>query len=181
MLSVELHHAPEINRAEDVDIVQNERLFGAAGILEKKASGFLQAAAGVQQDLLARNFNAHAEVIVAPQIGDDHIGKVMHVDNHFANPKGVQTRERDLQHGAAGDFYQRLGAIVGEGPQSRAEAGGQDHRFHWPILSNSRCRTTTSTPLLPRKRFASCSARYTERCWPPVQPNDTIRLLKPRR
>ena len=36
-----------------------------------------------------------------------------------------------------------------------------------------RCRT--STRALSRKRSASCSAMYTERCWPPVQPMATVR------
>jgi putative hemolysin len=74
-----------------------------------------------------------------------------------------------------------LGAIVGEWPQTGTKAGGQNHCLHLSMFSNSRCSTTTSTPALPRKRRANCSARYTERCWPPVQPNDTIKLLKPRR
>ncbi len=42
-----------------------------AGILEKEIGGFFQAAAGVEQDFLARNFNAHAEVIVRFQIIDE--------------------------------------------------------------------------------------------------------------
>src|SRR5215467_13781891 len=105
----------------------------------------------------------------------------MHIDYRLANSKGAQTRECYLKQRAAGDFHQRLGAIVGEWTQARTEARGQNHRFHLPAFSNSRCRTTTSTPFFPRKRFANCSAKYTERCCPPVQPNDTIKLLKPRR
>src|SRR6202011_3265569 len=140
-----------------------------------------QASAGVEQDLLARDFNTHAEVFVCFQILENHFGKVMHVENHLANSKDAQARECDLQQRAASDFHQRFGAIVGEWPQPRTEAGGQNHRFHLSKFSNSRCRTTTSTPLLPRKRLANCSARYTERCCPPVQPNDTIKFLKPRR
>src|SRR5256885_10999085 len=97
----------------------------------------------------------------------------MHVDYHFSNPKATQARECDLKQRAAGDFHQCLRAIVGERPQARTQAGGQNHRFHSPTFSNSRCRTTTSTPFLPRKRFASCSARYTERCCPPVDRKST--------
>src|ERR1017187_3591381 len=110
----------------------------------------------------------------------------MRINDDFADAENPQTRERDLKQRAAVDFYQRFRAIVGERPQTRAEAGGKDHGFHSPgfsssSLSNSRCRNTTSIPFLPRKCFASCSARYTERCCPPVQPNDTIRFLNPRR
>src|SRR5712692_1620538 len=181
ILSVKLHHALEINRGDNVNIVQNKRLAKTPGIVEEKIGRLPQAAARVEQDVLARDFNVNAEVIVGFQIVENRIGKVMHIDNHLANPKGEQARERDLQQRAAGDFHQGLGAMVGEWPQARTEPGGQNHRFHLPKFSSSRCRTTTSTPFLPRKCFASSSARYTERCWPPVQPNDTIKLLKPRR
>src|ERR1700751_3035943 len=48
-------------------------------------------------------------------------------------------------------------------------------------FSSSRWCTTTSTPGRVRRRFANCSARYTERCWPPVHPNEIIKFLKWRR
>src|ERR1035437_1486493 len=123
----------------------------------------------------------HAEVIVDFQVLENQVGKVVDIDNHFATPNRAQASQRDLQHRAPSDFHQRLRAIAGEWPQSLAEACRQNHRFHLPRFSNSRCCTTTSTPFLPRKCLANCSARYTERCWPPVQPNDAVKLLKPRR
>src|SRR5580693_1012442 len=64
IFSMKLHHAPEINRADDIDIVQNERLFRGVGILEEKIGSPFQAAASVEQDLLTRDFNTHAEVSV---------------------------------------------------------------------------------------------------------------------
>ena len=39
---------------------------------------------------------------------------------------------------AAVDFDQRFGSIVGERPQARAEAGGENHRFHGFNCSCSR-------------------------------------------
>ena len=104
----------------------------------------------------------------------------MDVDNHVSNPKGAQPAQGDFQERMACDFDQGLGPIISERPQARAETGGQVHRLHLPRFSSSRCRTITSTPLLRRKYLANCSARYTERCCPPVQPKDTIRFLKPR-
>src|SRR5438445_9945337 len=106
---------------------------------------------------------------------------MMHVDDHLANLKGAQACQRHLQQGAAADFHQRLGTIVGERPQTGAQAGGQNHGFHLPSFSSSIWRITTLIPLRARRCFANSSARYTERCWPPVQPNETIRLSKPRR
>src|SRR6266581_5513326 len=117
---MKLHHVAEINRADDIHIMQNERLLKPAGILEEKPGGLLQAPARVQQDLLARDFNAHAEVIVGFQISENQIGKVMDVDDHLADPKGAQAAERDLEQRAAGDFHQRLRAMVGERAEARA-------------------------------------------------------------
>src|SRR5579859_7883208 len=109
----------------------------------------------------------------------------MHVDDHIADPKVAKAGECDFQHSAPADFNQCFRAIVSERTKPRAQAGSQHHGLHWPafsnsIFSNSMWRTTTFTPGFPRKWLANCSARYTERCWPPVQPKDTVRLLKPR-
>ena len=81
---------------------------------------------------------------------------------------------------AAADFHQGLWTCVGQGAQTCTEARSQNHRFHLPWLSRPRWRTATSRPALPRKWFASCSAKYTDRCCPPVHPKETIRFWKPR-
>ena len=91
-------------------------------ILEEPSSLF-QTAAGVEQLLLARNLNAHAEVVVRFQILRNHVGEVMNVDNHLVNSEFAQAGERDLQQRVAAYFHQRFGTIVGKRPQSRAEAG----------------------------------------------------------
>ena len=159
ILRMKLRHPLQIEGTDDVNIVHNERFFRTAGILQKEMSNFLQAAAGIKQDFLAGDDNPHAEVVVGFEILHDHVRKVMHVDDHFANSEGAQAREGDLQERAAGNFHQRFGALVGEGAQACAQAGGQNHRFHAAEPSSARCRTTTSTPSLPLRRFANCSAR----------------------
>src|SRR5882762_2538316 len=105
-----LHHAPEVNRADDIDIVQNKRLVKTVGTLKEKIGGLFKAAARVEQDLLARDFNTHAEIVVRFEIFKNHVSEVMHVDDHLANPKGAQARERDFEQRSAGDFHQRFGA-----------------------------------------------------------------------
>ena len=50
-------------------------------------------------------------------------------------PKRAQAREGDFKKRAAGDGDQRLGAVVGERTQARAQAGGEDHGFHLLGLS----------------------------------------------
>ena len=76
--------------------------------------------------------------LLAARYSTHHVGEVMHVDDHLAHAEVAQAGERDLQQGAALDFHQRLGTIVGEWAQPRAQAGRQNHRFHWPEPSSSR-------------------------------------------
>ena len=162
-----------------------------AGVLKEEPLGLLQSAASVEQDIVfARDLDAHAEVVVLLQVVDDHVGEVMHVDDHFPDSEGGEAAKGNFQQRVSGDFHQGLGTIVGQGPQAGTESRGEDHGLHVAafsaaefsafILSSSRWVTTTSTPLRPRRRLATCSARYTERCWPPVQPKETIRFLNPR-
>src|SRR5208282_4356617 len=97
-----LHHASQVDRADDIDIVQNEGLIQRAGVLQKEMSRLFQSAASVEQDLLTRDFNAHAEVVVRFQVIKDHVGKMMHIDDDLANAKFAQAGKRDLeQHPAA--------------------------------------------------------------------------------
>src|SRR6185295_5209824 len=180
ILRMKFHHAPEINRAENIDVVQNEGLIQTVRIVEKEPRCFPETAAGIQQNLLARDFNSHSEIILRFQIIGNHVGKMVHIHNDFAYSRIAQPPERDLQKRTAGNLHQRLGPAVCQWPQTRAKTGGQNHGFHLASLSNPRWPTTTSTPFLPRKCLANCSARYTERCCPPVQPNETIRFLNPR-
>ena len=44
----------------------------------------------------------------------------------------------------------------------------------------SRCTRRTSMPNLSWRWVARCSAQYTERCCPPVQPKENIKSVKPR-
>ncbi len=55
---VELEHAGEIDGAEDVDVVEEEGLVVVIRIFEEEPGGFFEAAAGVEQDLFAGNFDA---------------------------------------------------------------------------------------------------------------------------
>ena len=142
---VELQHAAEIDVADDVDVVEEEGLvelfgitaagiatfrIGASGIFEEKPGGLFQAAAGVQQNIFAGNFNAHAGVVVGFEIVDDPIGEVMDVDDHFGDGEGAQAGKGDFEEGAAGEFDKGFGAIIGKRAKARAQAGGEDHGFH---------------------------------------------------
>ncbi len=145
IFGVELQHAAEIDVADDVDVVEKEELvhlvgfrlggIAAAGstasaIFEEEPGGFFQAAAGVQQNIFAGDFDAHAEVFIGFQIVDDQVGEVMDVDDHFVDAEGAQAGEGDFEQRAAGEFDEGLGAMVGERAEAGAEAGGEDHGFH---------------------------------------------------
>src|SRR4051812_34412803 len=105
----------------------------------------------------------------------------MHVDDHIVNTEFAQACERDLEEGSAGDLDQRLGPIVGQWAQACAKSCRQDHGLHFPRVSRLIWRRATSTPDFPLRCLASSSAKKTDRCCPPVQPNETMRLLNPRR
>ena len=135
---VELDHAAGIDGADDVDVVEEEGIvhlmgivtFAGGRVLEKKPGGFFQAAARVQQNVFAGNFDAHAEVFVGFQIVDDHVGEMVDVDDDFGYAEGAQAREGDFEKRAAGEFDEGFGAIVGERAEAGAKAGGEDHGFH---------------------------------------------------
>ena len=140
ILFVELEHAGEVDGAEDVDVVEEEGLvdlsgigavgIGGGGIFQEEPGGFLQTAAGVEQDIFAGDFDAHAEVFVGFQIVDDQVGEVVDVDDDFGDAEGAQAGEGDFEQGAAGDFDEGFGSSVGEGAEARAQAGGEDHGSH---------------------------------------------------
>src|SRR5579864_6758541 len=126
MFSMKFHHAREINRADDIDVVQKEGFFQADRLLDKKISGLFQAAAGIEQDLLAGDRNIHLKILVAFQVVDDHSGEMMRVDNYVSYPSAAQPGERDLQQSAAGDFYQGLRPILGKWAQARTQTRGKN-------------------------------------------------------
>src|SRR5262249_4983353 len=173
---VKLQHACEIDGADHVDVVQNKRFLAF-----KKPPGLLQSAACIEQYILTRYLNVHSEISVRFQIFDHGIGEMMHIDDHVVNAEFAQPGKCDFQECSAGDFDERFWPVVGERPKPRAEPGGKDHRLHFPRVSSPMWRTITSTPDFSCRCFARRSAKNTERCCPPVQPKDTVKLLKPRR
>src|SRR5678810_1241950 len=61
ILCMEGNHAPEVNRADHIDIVQNERFIQAQWIVEEKPCCFLETAARVQQNVLAGDLDPHSK------------------------------------------------------------------------------------------------------------------------
>ena len=128
-------------------------------LVGEEPGSFLQSTTSIEQHLFARDSDVHPEVAFSGEVLDHPIGKVMRVDDDVANPEAAQACECNLQQRASGNFDQRFGTIVGKRTQTRAQACGEDHRFHSPMRSSSRCQTITSIPFFSRKCLANCSAR----------------------
>jgi hypothetical protein len=104
ILFMELEHAAEIDVADHVDVVEKEGLVKTVGVLEEKPGGFFQAAAGVQQNVFAGNFDAHAEVFVGFEVVGDHVGEVVDVNDDFGDTKGAEAGQGDFEKRAAREF-----------------------------------------------------------------------------
>ena len=130
VFGVKADHARKIDGAEDIDVVDDEGLLRAFAGLQEKPSGLLEAAAGVEQDLLAGDFNAHAEVAVGLEVIDDFVGEVMDIENDFTDAEGAQAAQSELKESTTGDSDQRFGAVIGERSQTRAQASGENHGLH---------------------------------------------------
>src|SRR5882724_2067277 len=83
IFKMNFHNALKINCADDVHVVQDERLVQSVGILEKEPARFLQAAAGVEQQFFAGDFHLQAEIIFCFQVLNYQVGKMVHVDDDF--------------------------------------------------------------------------------------------------
>jgi hypothetical protein len=55
---------------------------------------------------------------------------MMGIDDDLADAKLPQAGNGNLQQRAPGHLHQRLGPVIGERAQARAQARGQDHRLH---------------------------------------------------
>ena len=105
------------------------KINGSSLPFSRKTGGLFQTAAGVQQNVFARNFDVHRKIVVGFQILDDLISKVMNVDYRFLHAKQIQSVERDFQQRAAGDFYQGFWLVVGQRPEARYRAAASTMAF----------------------------------------------------
>jgi len=97
------------------------------------------------------------------------------------NTESAQTRQRDLQQRAPCNLHQGLRPIISERPQRVPSPAARTMAFiSAPIIDGAFTCPSSPTPdaaplpqahFFARKRFANCSARNTDRCCPPLQPN----------
>src|SRR5579862_625511 len=82
-LSMELRHTRQIDRADYINVVQDERFL--CSIFKEEPRCLLQSPTCIEQSLLTRNLNPHSKIVPALQVVHHQIGKMMGVDDHFAN------------------------------------------------------------------------------------------------
>jgi len=122
---VKLHHAAEIDRADDIDIVQNEGLVDQISNLQEEPCRFLSRHR-VSRMCPARDFNRMPSCSL-PSDSRRQVGEVMRVDDYFANPEVAQAREwisrmcAGISTALSGDFW----CVAASG----CRAGGENHRF----------------------------------------------------
>ena len=104
-------------------------------LILKKGRGFLEPASSVEKNFFARNLDLHAEGTVSLEVFDDFIGEVVDIDDYFLNSNRAQSRQRDLQKRAPGDFHQRFRTVIRERAQPCAQAGSKNHRPHRLLLA----------------------------------------------
>src|SRR5690242_3215261 len=82
---MELQHAMKVDGADDVDVMEKEGLGRrVASIFQKEPRAFFEAAAGVKQEVVfARDFDAHAEIVVRLEVVDDHVSEMIDVDDEI--------------------------------------------------------------------------------------------------
>jgi len=127
---VGLQHLREVDGADDVDVVEEEGFVETARVFEEKPGGLFEAAAGVEEDVFAGDFDAKPEIIFGVEIVEDLVGEMVDVEDEFGDALGAEAGDGDFEEGAAGEFDECFGAGVGERAEAGAEAGGEDHGFH---------------------------------------------------
>src|SRR5579863_8298354 len=96
----------QINRTDDVHVVQQERLGSVSLVFQKKPGSLFQAATSVQQHILAGYFNPHSKTLASFQIVDHHVREVVDINDSFGHAERLQTRERNFQQRSTSDFHQ---------------------------------------------------------------------------
>jgi hypothetical protein len=105
-------HRVEVDVAENVDIVEKERLVGRTGAGEE-VRGLFQTASGVEKDIFTRDLDVHPEVVMQSEIFGNLVGEVMGVDDDIDDAAGFEASQRKFEQRVARQFNEGLGAVVG--------------------------------------------------------------------
>ena len=113
-------------RDEGAEIDVRESVAGddQEGLLAEELRAGAHAAGGAQQLLLVAVGEAIAEVLA------DGVGEVVQVGDHLLEAVAVEQVEDVRHHRPVEHRHHRLGDLIRQRAQARAEAGREDHRFH---------------------------------------------------
>jgi hypothetical protein len=113
IVSVKLDHALQVDGAENIYVMEDERIIESVRVVEKKPGGFFKAPASIEQNVLARQLDAHAKILIRFEIFGNHFGEVMNVDNHLVDSALPQAFQRELEQRAARHLNHCLGPGLG--------------------------------------------------------------------
>jgi hypothetical protein len=120
--SVRAQHRAQIEVEDDLAVQDHERL----GAEERQRAP--DAAAGAEDGRLARVGDRDPELGAGAELVGDELAVVVQVDDQLADAVAGAQRDRVADERDVGDRHERLGPLVAERAQTRAEAGGEDHR-----------------------------------------------------
>ena len=146
----------------------------------EKPRRFFQTTAGVQQRFFTGNLDTHIDIPIGFQVIDHHVRKVVNIDDDFPDSK-ARSRSIVISNSVRpATSTSAFGRVLVKAAIARSQTGGQNHGLHLPRDSNAICRSIRPHRLFPGNVWPIARQNTTDRCCPPVQPNDTIKLLNPR-
>ena len=109
VLVVKLHHAREIDVAQHIDVMQQERFASSISCRRERTTLLSSGRRRYRAAHPRAKFRYACRSSARRQILHNHVGKVMHVDDDVGYAEGAQTFECNFQQRAAIHLDQRLG------------------------------------------------------------------------
>ena len=111
------------------------RFFGISErrlIALKEVAGFKYSAAGVEQEVaFVADGDVDAEIPLLLEKIDYLVAEMMHIHHYVGDAARYDIANYAFEHSHAGEFYERLGRVVGERMQSSAKSGCKYYCFHF--------------------------------------------------
>ena len=124
---VGMNHIGEIQVGEDIGIMCQKRF-----VALKEVTGFKYSAAGVEQEVaFVADGDVDAEIPILLEKIDYLVAEMMHIHHYVADAARYDIANYAFEHSHAGEFYERLGRVVGEWAQSSAKSGCKYYCFHF--------------------------------------------------
>ena len=124
---VGMNHIGEIQVGENIGIMCQKRF-----VALKEVTGFKDSAAGVEQEVaFVADGDVDAEIPILLEKIYYLVAEMMHIHHYVADAARYDIANYAFEHSHAGEFYERLGRVVGERTQSSAKSGCKYYCFHF--------------------------------------------------